>query len=94
VIVRADWAEQNRDVAARFLTAYNKGAELAASDKEAVIKAVMSFSEIPKETLEKMTMPGFGSDLRKESFEATVQGMYDLGFLKRKVTVEEAFWAP
>jgi hypothetical protein len=54
----------------------------------------MSFSEIPKETLEKMTMPGFGSDLRKESFEATVKGMHDLGFLKRIVTVDEAFWAP
>jgi hypothetical protein len=41
-----------------------------------------------------MTMPGFGSDLRKESFQATVQGMYDLRFLKRIVTVDEAFWAP
>jgi NitT/TauT family transport system substrate-binding protein len=94
VIVRADWADQNKDIVERFLTAYNKGAELAASDKEAVIKAVMSFSEIPKETLEKMTMPGFGSDLRKESFQATIQGMYDLGFLKRIVTVDEAFWSP
>jgi NitT/TauT family transport system substrate-binding protein len=94
VIVRTDWADQNKDVVQRFLTAYNKGAELAAKDKEAVIKAVMSFSEIPKETLEKMTMPGFGSDLRKESFEATINGMYDLGFLKRKVTIEEAFWVP
>jgi hypothetical protein len=67
---------------------------LAATDKSRVVKAVMSFSEIPKETLEKMTMPGFGSDLRKESFKATVQGMYDLRFLKRIVTVDEAFWAP
>ncbi len=94
VIVRADWAEQNPEIVKRFLTAYNKGAELAASDKEAVIRAVMSFSEIPKETLEKMTMPGFGSDLRQDSFQATIQGMYDLGFLKRLVTVEEAFWSP
>jgi len=39
-------------------------------------------------------MPGFGSDLRKESFAATVQGMYDLGFLKRIVTVDEGFWSP
>ena len=29
-----------------------------------------------------------------ESFEATVKGMYDLRFLKRIVTVDEAFWAP
>jgi NitT/TauT family transport system substrate-binding protein len=94
VIVRADWAEENAELVERFLAAYNKGAELAASDKDAVIRAVMSFSEIPEETLQAMTMPGFGSDLRKESFEATIQGMHDLGFLKRIVTVEEAFWAP
>jgi len=94
VIVRKDWADQNPELVERFLRAYNKGAELAASDKDAVIKAVMSFSEIPQETLQAMTMPGFGSDLRKESFEATVQGMYDLGFLKRIVTVDEAFWSP
>ena len=94
VIVRTDWAAQNKELVERFLTAYNRGAELAATDKSRVVKAVMSFSEIPKETLEKMTMPGFGSDLRKESFQATVQGMYDLRFLKRIVTVDEAFWAP
>ena len=94
VIVRTNWADRNKELVKRFLTAYNRGAELAATDKSLVVKAVMSFSEIPKETLEKMTMPGFGSDLRKESFQATVQGMYDLRFLKRIVTVDEAFWAP
>ena len=93
-IVRTNWADRNKELVKRFLTAYNRGAELAATDKSRVVKAVMSFSEIPKETLEKMTMPGFGSDLRKESFKATVQGMYDLRFLKRIVTVDEAFWAP
>jgi ABC-type nitrate/sulfonate/bicarbonate transport system substrate-binding protein len=92
--VRTDWADQNKELVERFLTAYNKGAELAASDKSTVVKAVMSFSEIPKETLEKMTMPGFGSDLRKDSFDATIKGMYELGFLKKIVTADEAFWSP
>ena len=53
---------------------------------------MMSFSETPEETLQKMRMPGFGSDLRKDSFEATIKGMFDLGFLTRIVTVEEAFY--
>jgi hypothetical protein len=35
-----------------------------------------------------------GATFAKESFKATVQGMYDLRFLKRIVTVDEAFWAP
>jgi ABC-type nitrate/sulfonate/bicarbonate transport system substrate-binding protein len=94
MIARADWADQNKELVERFVTAYNKGADLAESDKEAVVKAVMSFTDIPKDTLEKMTMPGFGSDLHKDSFVATVKTMNELGFLKRNVTVEEAFWKP
>lgn len=92
VIAATDWLDQNSELARRFLTAYNKAGDYAASNKDAVIKAVMSFSETPESVLQGMTMPGFASGLYKDSFNATIQGMYDEGFLTRIVTVDEAFW--
>jgi hypothetical protein len=44
--------------------------------------------------LQEMNMPGFGPDLKQDSFEATVQGMLELGFLEEAPTVEEAFYDP
>jgi NitT/TauT family transport system substrate-binding protein len=92
VIVNAQWAQDNPELLGRFLEAYNRGAELAASDTDAVVEAVASYTEIEPEVLEQMNMPGFGPDLKKDSFEATVQGMLELGFLEEEVTVEQAFY--
>ena len=92
VIVNRQWAQENPELLERFLEAYNRGAELAASDRDAVVEAVASYTEIEPEVLEQMNMPGFGPDLKKDSFEATVQGMLELGFLEEEVTVEEAFY--
>jgi NitT/TauT family transport system substrate-binding protein len=92
VIAKTDWLDANRELAERFLAAYDKGGDYAAANKAAVIKAVMSFSEVPEATLQNMTMPGYASGLYKDSFQKTIQGMFDEGFLKRLVTVDEAFW--
>ena len=94
VIVNRQWAEENGDVLERFLEAYNRGAELAASDRDAVVEAVASYTEIDPAVLQEMNMPGFGPDLKQDSFEATVQGMVELGFLEEAPTVEEAFYDP
>jgi NitT/TauT family transport system substrate-binding protein len=92
VIVNSQWAQDNPELVERFVEAYNRGAELAASDTDAVVEAVASYTEIEPEVLEQMNMPGFGSDLKKDSFEATVQGMLELGFLEEEVTVKQAFY--
>jgi ABC-type nitrate/sulfonate/bicarbonate transport system substrate-binding protein len=92
VIVNSQWAQDNPELLERFLEAYNRGAELAASDPDKVVEAVASYTEIEPEVLAQMNMPGFGSDLKKDSFEATVQGMLELGFLEEEVTVEQAFY--
>jgi NitT/TauT family transport system substrate-binding protein len=92
VIVNSQWAQDNPELLERFLEAYNRGAELAAADPDAVVEAVASYTEIEPEVLEQMNMPGFGSDLKKDSFEATIQGMLELGFLDEEVTVEQAFY--
>lgn len=92
VIVNSQWAQDNPELLERFVAAYNQGADLAASDTDAVVEAVSGYTEIEPEVLEQMNMPGFGSDLKKDSFEATVQGMVELGFLDEEVTVEEAFY--
>lgn len=92
VIVDKDWAAQHSALVDRFIAAYNKGAELAASNKLDVINAVAAYTSIASVTLGNMHIPGFTSDLLKDSFAATVAGMLKLGFITRTVTVEEAFY--
>jgi NitT/TauT family transport system substrate-binding protein len=92
VIANTTWAAAHPDIVSRFVAAYNRGAELAASDKQAVIKAIASISTTPIDTLQKMIIPGFTSDLLIPSFTTTSESMYNLGFVTRIVTPAEAFY--
>jgi NitT/TauT family transport system substrate-binding protein len=92
VIVNTIWAAKNKKLVDRFVSAYNLGADRAASDLEAVVAAVSSYSTIPAETLREMNMPGFGSALQKGSYTQTISKMFALGYLSRNVSWKEAFY--
>jgi NitT/TauT family transport system substrate-binding protein len=69
-----DYIAKNGDVVERFQRAIKKSLEYAAQNPDAVRKAIGTYTDIPAEVLDKITLPVWKADLN----EPTIQQVADL----------------
>lgn len=91
-IVNSHWADSHKDLVTKFIQGLARAEALSAKNRSVVDKAVGSFTDISPDLIAKMNMPGFGTDLLEQSFNAQLKLMYSLGFLKKLVTSKDAFY--
>lgn len=91
-ITNSTWASAHKDLVTKFIQALACSETLAAKDRSAVDTAVESYTTISPALEAKVDMPGFGIDLKPDSFNQQTKLMAQLGFLKKDVTSAEAFY--
>jgi len=80
---------ENRDVVDRFARAMQKSLEYAAGHDDEVRAIVGTYTEIPKEVLDKMNLPVWKSDLNQPTIEQTVDAALKYGFIEEKPALDE-----
>jgi NitT/TauT family transport system substrate-binding protein len=85
----SQYIEQNPDVIDRFVRAMNRSLEYAQSNPERVREIVLTYTEIPEEGAEAMTLPQWGRDLNLPSIEQTARLAEEYGFIEEQPDLEE-----
>ena len=80
---------ENRDVVDRFVRAMQKSLEYAAGHDDEVRAIVGTYTEIPKEVLDKMNLPVWKSDLNQPTIELTADAALKYGFIEEKPALDE-----
>jgi NitT/TauT family transport system substrate-binding protein len=80
---------QNRDVVDRFTRAMQKSLDYASQHDDEVRAIVGTYTEIPKEVLDKMNLPVWKSDLNRPTIEQTSAAAKEYGFIEEEPSLDE-----
>jgi NitT/TauT family transport system substrate-binding protein len=68
-----EYIAKNGDIVDRFTRAINKSLEYAAQNPDAVRKVIGTYTEIPQEVLDKITLPVWKTDLNEPTIDQVAQ---------------------
>jgi NitT/TauT family transport system substrate-binding protein len=80
---------ENRDVVDRFNRAIAKSLDYASQHDDEVRAIVGTYTEIPKEVLDKMNLPVWKSDLNRPTIEQTSAAAMEYGFIEEEPSLDE-----
>jgi NitT/TauT family transport system substrate-binding protein len=84
-----DYIDGNEDVINRFVTAMNKSLDFAQSNPDEVRRIVTTYTEIPPEAAQSMTLPQWRADLNQPTIELTGQLAEEYGFIEEQPDLNE-----
>src|SRR5437764_3494096 len=76
------YIQQNPDVIKRFVTAMNKSLEYAQSHPAEVRKIVLTYTKIPAQAAQVITLPQWQADLNRPTIDTTATLAKEYGFVK------------
>jgi NitT/TauT family transport system substrate-binding protein len=85
----SEYIEGNEDVIDRFVRAMNRSLDFAQQNPDAVREIVTTYTEIPPEAAESMTLPQWRADLNVETIEQTAQLAEEYGFIESQPDLGE-----
>jgi NitT/TauT family transport system substrate-binding protein len=80
---------ESRDVVDRFNRAIAKSLDYASQHDDEVRAIVGTYTEIPKEVLDKMNLPVWKSDLNRPTIEQTSAAALEYGFIEEEPSLDE-----
>jgi NitT/TauT family transport system substrate-binding protein len=80
---------ENREVVDRFNRAMQKSLDYASQHDSEVRAIVGTYTEIPKEVLDKMNLPVWKSDLNRPTIEQTSAAAKEFGFIEEEPSLDE-----
>ena len=80
---------ENRDVVDRFNRAIARSLDYASQHDDEVRAIVGTYTEIPKEVLDKMNLPVWKSDLNRPTIEQTAAAAKEYGFIEEEPSLDE-----
>jgi NitT/TauT family transport system substrate-binding protein len=80
---------EHRDVVDRFNRAIAKSLDYASQHDDEVRAIVGTYTEIPKEVLDKMNLPVWKSDLNRPTIEQTAAAAKEYGFIEEEPSLDE-----
>jgi len=84
------YVEENEDVVKRYQAAVIKAAEFGRADNFAAIRDIqLKFTKQDPEYIKTATLAGYQTDLYRSGFQATLDGMYEFGFITKKLTIDD-----
>lgn len=85
----SDYADENSDTVDAFVRAMNESLEFAADNSDEVRKVIPTYTEIPAEAAEEITLPVWRSDLNEPTIERTAELADEYGYLDEDVNLDE-----
>jgi NitT/TauT family transport system substrate-binding protein len=89
-----DYIEKNGDVVDRFARAMNKSLEYAQRNPDEVREIVLTYTKIPPQAAQSMTLPQWKADLGRPTIEKTAQLAKDYGLVEQKPNLDELIRQP
>ena len=83
------YIEQNPDVIDRFVSAMNRSLEYAQENQDEAREIVLTYTRIPPEAVETMTLPQWRSDLNRPTIEAAARLAEEYGFIEEQPDLDE-----
>jgi NitT/TauT family transport system substrate-binding protein len=80
---------EHRDVVDRFNRAIQKSLDYASQHDDEVRAIVGTYTEIPKEVLDKMNLPVWKADLNRPTIEQTAAAAKEYGFIEEEPSLDE-----
>ncbi|MER6002535.1 ABC transporter substrate-binding protein [Nonomuraea angiospora] len=89
--VTEDWLAKNPKTAAAFHRALAKAQQIAGSDRKAIDEVVPTYTQIPADAAEAMTLGKFSMEADKAGVQKLADLLHGYGYLKSKVDVAQLF---
>src|SRR5436190_3894160 len=83
------YIQQHADVVKRFVTAMNKSLEYAQSHPTEVRKIVLTYTKIPAQAAQVITLPQWQADLNRPTIDTTATLAKEYGFVKTQPNISE-----
>jgi len=84
LVTTGSWARSHPNTLRAFLTAYNQGQAIAATDRAAVERALETFLNLPPVVVALVSLPAFPQGVNPIRLQRTVSAMLQFGMLSQK----------
>ncbi|HET8754914.1 MAG TPA: ABC transporter substrate-binding protein [Solirubrobacteraceae bacterium] len=87
-----DYIAKNTDVVERFKRAIEKSLDYAQQNPDEVRKVIGTYTEIPAEVLDKITLPQWKADLNEPTIQLNIDLSKKFGFIDSEPTLDDMIW--
>jgi NitT/TauT family transport system substrate-binding protein len=87
-----DYIAKNRDVVDRFKRAIEKSLDYASQNPDDVREVIGTYTEIPPEVLEKITLPQWKADLNEPTIQMNIDLSKKFGFIEEEPSLDDMIW--
>jgi NitT/TauT family transport system substrate-binding protein len=87
-----DYIAKNRDVVDRFKRAIEKSLDYASQNPDEVREVIGTYTEIPPEVLEKITLPQWQADLNEPTIQMNIDLSKKFGFIEEEPSLDDMIW--
>jgi NitT/TauT family transport system substrate-binding protein len=87
-----EYIGKNADVVDRFKRAIEKSLDYASQNPDAVRKVIGTYTEIPAEVLDKITLPQWKADLNQPTIELNAELAKKYGFIEEIPSIDDLIW--
>jgi NitT/TauT family transport system substrate-binding protein len=87
-----DYIAKNRDVVDRFKRAIEKSLDYASQNPDEVREVIGTYTEIPPEVLEKITLPQWKADLNEPTIQMNIDLSKKFGFIEEEPSLDDMIW--
>jgi NitT/TauT family transport system substrate-binding protein len=87
-----DYIGKNGDVVERFKRAIEKSLDYASQNPDEVREVIGTYTEIPPEVLDKITLPQWTPDLNVPTIELNAELSEKYGFIEEQPSIDDLIW--
>ena len=87
-----DYIGKNGDVVERFKRAIEKSLDYASQNPDEVREVIGTYTEIPPEVLDKITLPQWKADLNVPTIELNAELAEKYGFIEEQPSIDDLIW--
>jgi NitT/TauT family transport system substrate-binding protein len=87
-----EYIAKNTDVVEGFKRAIEKSLDYAQQNPDEVRKVIGTYTEIPPEVLDKITLPQWKADLNEPTIQMNIDLSKKFGFIEEEVSLDDMIW--
>ena len=87
-----DYIAKNKDIVEGFKRAIEKSLDYAQQNPDEVRKVIGTYTEIPPEVLDKITLPQWKADLNEPTIQMNIDLSKKFGFIEEEPSLDDMIW--
>jgi NitT/TauT family transport system substrate-binding protein len=87
-----EYIAKNKDIVEGFKRAIEKSLDYAQQNPDEVRKVIGTYTEIPPEVLDKITLPQWKADLNEPTIQMNIDLSKKFGFIEEEPTLDDMIW--